>query len=88
MGSYVPVKEMSVNESYVNCGHLQVVHFAAFGCTLYCLPIQMQNSSLRSSGIRRKQTKSDTEVSTFTFRFLSSALFIRFSCLTIFQLGI
>ena len=38
----------------------------------------MQNISLRSSGMRRKQNfgfKSDTAVLTFTFRFLSSPLF-------------
>ena len=45
----------------------------------------MQNISLRSSGMRRKQNfeivfgfKSDTAVLTFTFRFLSSLLFSLF----------
>ena len=45
----------------------------------------MQNISLRSSGMRRKQNfeivfgfKSDTAVLTFTFRFLSSLLFLLF----------
>ena len=47
--------------------------------TLHGLLIQMQNISLRSSGMRRKQNfvfgfKSDTAVD-FTFRFLSSPLF-------------
>ena len=46
------------------------------------LLIQMQNISLRSSGMRRKQNffgfKSDTAVLTFTFRFLSSPLFSLF----------
>ena len=52
------------------------------GRTLGALLIQMQNISLRSSGMRRKQNfnivfgfKSDTAVLTFTFRFLSSLLF-------------
>ena len=52
------------------------------GCTLCGLLIQMQNISLRSSGMHRKQNfeilifgfKSDTGVLTFTFRFLSSPL--------------
>ena len=51
------------------------------GRTLCSLLIQMQNISLRSSGMRRKQNfeivfgfKSDTAVLTFTFRFLSSLL--------------
>ena len=55
------------------------------GRTLGCLLIQMQNISLRSSGMRRKQNfeivfgfKSDTAVLTFTFRFLSSLLFSLF----------
>ena len=55
------------------------------GRTLRGLPIQMQNISLRSSGMRRKQNfdivfgfKSDTAVLTFTFRFLSSLLFLLF----------
>ena len=50
----------------------------------------MQNISLRSSGMRRKQNfeivfgfKSETAVLTFTFRFLSSFLF-GFSCLVFF----
>ena len=40
----------------------------------------MQNISLRSSGMRRKQNfeKSDTAVLTFTFRFLSFLLFSLF----------
>ena len=45
----------------------------------------MQNTSLRSSGMRRKQSfdivfgfKSDTAVLTFTFRFLSYPLFLLF----------
>ena len=45
----------------------------------------MQNISLRSLGMRRKQNfeivfgfKSDTAVMTFTFRFLSSPLFLLF----------
>ena len=53
--------------------------------TLGGLLIQMQNISLRSSGMRRKQNfnivfgfKSDTAVLTFTFRFLSSLLFSLF----------
>ena len=46
------------------------------GRTLHGLLIQMQNISLRSSGMRRKQNfvfgfKSETAVLTFTFRFLS-----------------
>ena len=52
------------------------------GHTLRGLLIQMQNISLRSSGMRRKQNfdivfgfKSDTAALTFTFRFLSSPLF-------------
>ena len=55
------------------------------GCTLQGLLIQMQNISLRSLGMRRKQNfeivfrfKSDTAVLTFTFRFLSSPLFSLF----------
>ena len=55
------------------------------GCTLHGLLIQMQNISLRSSGIHRKQNfkivfgfKSNTAVLTFTFRFLSSPLFSPF----------
>ena len=55
------------------------------GRTLGGLLIQMQNISLRSSGMRRKQNfdivfgfKSDTAVLTFTFRFLSSLLFSLF----------
>ena len=55
------------------------------GRTLLGLLIQMQNISLRSSGMRRKQNfdivfgfKSDTAVLTFTFRFLSSLLFSLF----------
>ena len=53
--------------------------------TLHGLLIEMQNISLRSSGMRRKQNfdivfglKSDTAVLTFTFRFLSSPLFSLF----------
>ena len=57
-----------------------------FACrTLRGLLIQMQNISLRSSGMRRKQNfeivfgfKSDTAVLTFTLRFLSSLLFSLF----------
>ena len=55
------------------------------GHTLRGLLIQMQNISLRSSGMRRKQNfeivfgfKSDTAVLTFTFRF---------SCLIFFSLA-
>ena len=55
------------------------------GRTLCGLLIQMQNISLRSSGMHRKQNfeivfgfKSDTAVLTFTFRFLSSPLFSLF----------
>ena len=55
------------------------------GRTLGGLLIQMQNISLRSLGMRRKQNfeivfgfKSDTAVLTFTFRFLSSPLFSLF----------
>ena len=53
------------------------------GCTLRGLLIQMQNISLRSSGICRKQNfvfgfKNDTAVLNFTFRFLSSLLFSLF----------
>ena len=55
------------------------------GRTLRGLLMQMQNISLRSSGMRRKQNfemifgfKSDTAVLTFTFRFLSSLLFSLF----------
>ena len=51
------------------------------GRALRGLLIQVQNISLRSSGMRRKQNfqivfgfKSDTAVLTFTFRFLSSPL--------------
>ena len=53
--------------------------------TLCGLLIQMQNISLRSSGMRRKPNfeivfgfKSDTAVLTLTFRFLSSPLFSLF----------
>ena len=53
----------------------------------------MQNISLRSSGMRRKQNfdkvfgfKSDTAVLTFTFIF-SPPLFFRFSCLIFFSLA-
>ena len=48
------------------------------GRTLHGLLIQMQNISLRSSGMRRKQDfgfKSDTAVLTFPFRFLASFFF-------------
>ena len=55
------------------------------GRTLRGLLSQMQNISLRSSGMRRKQNfdivfgfKSDAAVLTFTFRFLSSLLFLLF----------
>ena len=57
------------------------------GRILHGLLIQMQNISLRSSGMRRKQNfeifwvfgfKSDTAVLTFTFRSLSSPLFSLF----------
>ena len=54
------------------------------GRTLCGLLIQMQNISLRSSGMRIKQNfevfgfKSDTAVLTFTFRFLPSPLFSLF----------
>ena len=55
------------------------------GRTLHGLLIQMQNISLRSSGMHRKQNfeivfgfKSDTAVLTFSFRFLSSPLFSLF----------
>ena len=54
------------------------------GRTLRGLLFQVQNISLRSSGMRRKQNleifefKSDTAVLTFTFRFLSSPLFFAF----------
>ena len=55
------------------------------GRTLHGLLIQMQNISLQSSGMRRKQNfdivfgfKSDTTVLTFTFPFLSSPLFSLF----------
>ena len=54
------------------------------GRTLRGLLIQMQNISLRTSGMRKKQNfkvfgfKSDTAVLTFTFRFLSSLLFSLF----------
>ena len=51
------------------------------GSTLHGLLIQMQNISLRSSGMRRKQNfgfESDTAVLTFTFPFLSSPLFSLF----------
>ena len=50
--------------------------------TLRGLPIQMQNISLRSLGMCRKQNfegfKSNTAVLTLTFRFLSSPLFSLF----------
>ena len=53
--------------------------------TLHGLLIQMQNISLRSSGMPRKQNfdsvfgfKSDTAVLTFTFPFLSSPCFLLF----------
>ena len=42
------------------------------GRTFRSLLIHMQNISLRSSGMHRKQIKSDTAVLTFSFRFLSS----------------
>ena len=55
------------------------------GRTLRGLLIQMQNISLRSSGMRRKQNfedfedfESDTAVLNFTFRFLSSLPFFAF----------
>ena len=55
------------------------------GCTLHGLLMQMQNISLRSSGMCRKQNfeivfgfKSDTAVLTFTFCFHSSPLFSLF----------
>ena len=55
------------------------------GRTLGGLLIQMQNISLKSSGMHRKQNfeivfgfKSDTRVLTFTFRFFSSLLFSLF----------
>ena len=51
------------------------------GRTLRGLLTRMQNISLRSSGMRRKQVlgfKSDTAVLTFTFPFLSSLLFSLF----------
>ena len=55
------------------------------GRTLCDLPIQMQNISLQSSGMHRKQNfeivfefKSATAVLTFTFHFLSSLLFSLF----------
>ena len=54
------------------------------GRTLRGLLFQMQNISLRSSGMRRKQNfeifefKSDTAVLTFTFRFLSFPFFSLF----------
>ena len=64
------------------------------GRTLGGLLIQMQNISLRSSGMRRKQNlaivfgfKSDTAVLTFTFRFLSSLLFSLFLPLFFFSLA-
>ena len=64
-------------------GHCCAIWFT--GRTLCGLLIQMQNISLRSSGMRRKQNleivfgfKSDTAVFTFTFRFLSSLLFLLF----------
>ena len=47
------------------------------GCTLGDLLIQMQNISLQSSGMRRKQNFS-TAVLTFTFRFLSLPFFLLF----------
>ena len=60
------------------------------GRTLCGLLIQMQNISLRSSGMHKKENfeivfglKSDTTVLTFTFHFLSS-LFIHFSCFIFF----
>ena len=57
-----------------------------YSCTtLRGLLIQMQNISLRSLGMHRKQNfeialafKSDTVVLTFTFHFLSSPLFLLF----------
>ena len=55
------------------------------GRALCGLLIQMQNISLRSLGFCRKQNfeivfgfKSDTAILTFTFRFLSSPLFLLF----------
>ena len=61
------------------------------GRTLRSPLIQMQNITLRSSGMCRKQNleivfgfKSDTGVLTFTFHFLSS-LFFRVSCLILFS---
>ena len=54
----------------------------------------MQNISLRSLGMRRKQNfdivfgfKSDTAVLTFTFRFLSSLLFFAFLASFFFSLA-
>ena len=65
------------------------------GRTLHGLRIQMQNNSLRSSGMRRKQNcdivfgfKSDTAVLTFTFPFLSSPLFSLFLLIFFLLLGI
>ena len=50
------------------------------GHTLHSLLIQMQNISLWSSGTHRKQNfwHRETAVLTFTFRFLSSPLFLNF----------
>ena len=61
------------------------------GPTLCGLPIQMQNISLQSSGVCRKQNfgivfgfKSNPSVLTFRFRFLSSPLFLLFmSCFSL-----
>ena len=62
------------------------------GRTLHGLLIQMQNISLRSSGMRRKQNfnivfrcKSDTVVLTFTFPFLSSPRFSLFLLILFFS---
>ena len=63
------------------------------GRTLGGLLIQMQNISLRSSGMRRKQNfeivfgfKSDIAVLTLLFAF-SPPFFFRFSCLVFFSLA-
>ena len=73
--------------SLLHCKELKLTIKPFRVCTLCYLLIQMQNISLRSLGMHRKQTfeipvvfefKSDTAVLTFTFRFLSSFLFSLF----------
>ena len=62
------------------------------GCTLHGLLIQMQNISLRSSGMRRKQNfeflgLKVTQQSWLLLFAFSPPLFFRFSCLIFFSLA-